>query len=173
MSHFLVFIIYWCWHKAHDLILEVRPCGCDLWLHVNDFASWLFHDLSLQISLYSWSWKYTKKNLAILWANLPKNLKLLAVIPSLLYKFACLTLQSNLDNVTLVNRTPWYCHLKVWNRFSWCKTPSLLSLSPLIMSLFFSKIRSVNVIISRGGHSMSIWTPRAAKVCYPYITCHK
>jgi len=29
----------------------------------------------------------------ILWANLPKNLKLLAVIPSLLYKFACLTLR--------------------------------------------------------------------------------
>ena len=29
-----------------------------------------------------------------------------------------LILQSNLDNATLVNWTPWYCHLKVWNRFS-------------------------------------------------------
>ena len=26
---------------------------------------------------------------------------------------------------------------------------------------------------ARGVHSMPIWTPRAAKTCYPYITCHR
>ena len=55
----------------------------------------------------------------------------------------------NLDNVTFVNRTPWYCYLKLWNPFSYCKTPLLLSLPPLTMSLFFPKICNVSVMITR------------------------
>ena len=54
----------------------------------------------------------------------------------------------NLDNVTLVYRTPRYCHPKLRNQIFWCKTPSLLSLSPLTLSLCFPKNCSVSVIIT-------------------------